>query len=450
MIAIATFAAGVGAGWWIKPAAPDTSADATPPSQALPTKTGNERPTGPDDRKRLDELLSQVTKQAHQSMFQPQKKDSDPGPVIDAADYPKLLEALQQSAGLSGLSFENKSAFGKLLGDWYAADPSRAANWVRSLKNAGDRRELGEVLVAAAVKNDYEAAVRLMQDFSVSDQGTIQVPESLMKAAAKRGAEELLKLCLLSPSQGSAMGHSISYPRDFDFRAAIQGFADSGAKGVKPSTYPSNLWDEWAKRDSEAAFRYYVESKPQGSLGHLHNYFSTLRQSASSDELASKVALALSIGGSDERMLNSLGGGLGAPNMGPGNPTLVPDMLAKLPDNIDQTGLRAALVKMTAWEGEDGSGRRDAFLRDLEPDERVVIITSIFSKKDGPQWDQPSLDSLKKTLVSLGHSAEQVKELVPDAPKQEEGSVGGVVVGGVSFGSGFVQEDEEPEESHEE
>ena len=447
MIAIATFAAGVGAGWLIKPASSDAVASSAAPSASLPTKTSNDRPTGADDRKRMDDLLSQVTQQARQAMFQ-QKAEPDQGPAIDVADYPKLLETLQQRAGLSGLSFEDKGAFGKLLGDWYAADPSRATNWLRSLKNAADRKELGEVLIAAATKNDYEGAIRLMQDFSSGADGALQVPEPLMKAAAKRGADELLKLCLLSPSQGSAFGYPVSFPQNFDFRAAIQGFAEAEAKGVKPSSYPSNLWDEWAKRDSETAFRYFVESKSKGSLGQLDSYFSNLAESTPADELASKVALALSLGASDERMLSSLGGGLGSRGMQ--NPAVVPEMLAKLPTEIDQAGLRAALIATTAWEGKDGASRRDSYLRDLEPDQRVIIVKNVFAKKNGGQWDQASIDSLRESLVAFGHPAEQVKELVPDPPKQEGGSY--TMSGSVSFGSGFLpqkvggESEESPEE----
>ena len=442
MIAIGTFAAGVGVGYLINPAAPDASANATAASEALPTKGKNERSTEPAERQRLDGLLSQVIERSKRVYPGEEKKDQGPEPTIDAADYPKLLDALQRRAGLSGLSDNDKAAFGKLLGDWFAADPNRATNWVRAIQNAGDRRQLGGVLVATAIKTDYEAAVRLAQDFCVNNDGILVVPEFLMKAAAERGAAELLTLCSLSNGDGSSSGYSPSYAADFDFKAALQGFDELAAKGLKPTTYPANLMDEWAKRDPEAAFRWFVTSESKGFVGGFSSYFSALSRKASADELASKVSLALSIGGTHEGMLNTIAGQLSEPGLGGSNLKLVSETLAKLPDAIDEINFRTALMRTTAWSGKEGSGHRERYLQELEPEERVTMMKAIFEPEDAPQWDQGSIDSLKESLVALGHSAEQVKALVPDAPKQEEGGSGGVVFG-VLGGSGFLPSEEE-------
>jgi hypothetical protein len=447
MIAVATFAAGVGAGWLIKPAASsETSASSAAASSSRPTKSGNERPTDSAERQRLEGLLSHMAERA-QLVFVDGHPETTLEPPIDVADFPKLLEALQQRAGLSGLSSGDQTLFGKLLGDWYAADPQRAANWVRTLKNPNDRRTLGEVLIAAAAKSDYDEAVRLMQEFSIKDDGGVQVPDVLVKAAAERGAEALLKLCSMSAGEDDGAGGSApSYPGDFDFRTALEGFNGLKAKSVKLASYPLNLLEEWTKRDPEAAMRWYAEQGSEKARGaSLSVYFTNLALSGSADELASKVAMAASIAGPKDHILQDIGSGLGG-GVFPVNPLVLSQMLSKLPEGLDQTGLRAALMETTmgASGGQEKAAFRESLLSDLEPAERVSLLQTLFANKEETRWEEDSLDSLKQSLVKLGHSKQQIAELLPKSGVHVETfSLG-------NAGAGFIQEDEEPKEDHEE
>jgi hypothetical protein len=439
-IAIATFAAGVGVGLLIKPGTPDAPATSATLSGTQPTKTSNERPTDSAERQRIDGLLSHMTQRARPVFFDG-NQDTTLEPAIEAADYPKLLEALQQRAGLSGLSSEDQNLFGKLLGDWYAADPQRAASWVRTVKNPDDRRELGEVLVATAAKSDYDEAIRLMQEFSIKDDGGLQVPDVLIKAAATRGAEELLKLCSMSVGEDDGAGGSApSYPVDFDFRTALEGFNGLKAKGVKLASYPLNLLEEWTKRDPETALQWYAGQGPDKARGaSLSVYFTNFMQSATADELASKIAMALSVAGPKEHIVQDISSGLNN-SVFPVNPLVLSQMLSKLPEGLDQTGLRVALMDSSSGSGggKEGSALRESLLGDLEPGERVSLLQTVFADKENTRWEPESLDSLKQSLVKLGHSEQQIAELLPKT---------GTSVKTISFGtigSGFLQEDEEP------
>jgi hypothetical protein len=415
VIAILTVAAGGVAYWLIKPVTPDSSvASGTPP-----TNTSHKRKVVPEDRERKDALISQVAEQATRAPFA-----REPGPAIDAADYPKLLEALLKRGGKEGrasLSYSDKAAFDKLIGDWYAADPDRATRWVRATKTPEDLKELGDILIATAVGKDYEAAIRLMQEFSINKDGAVMIPEVVMKAAALRGATELLELTSLSPlsvDKDPIAPLLLSYPKDFDFQAALEGFTELHAKGVKPATYPANLLDEWAKRDPEAAFRWFVDGDPGAHTSSFSSYFQDLARSASADELASSVSLALSVGGDSERMLEFIARQLCEHDADAESLARISEMLGKLPESVDQTRLRVALMQRTAWSGEAGAHRRESFLHELGPEERVFLMKHVFSDKGGP-WSSDSLDSLKQTLLALGHPAEQVSQLVPAAAKDE-------------------------------
>jgi hypothetical protein len=404
----------------IKPATPDSPVNSVTPSAALPTK-GDKRPSLPDDRERKDALISQVADQATRAT-----SAREPGPAtgIDTKDFAKLLEALLKrggAAGRAGLDFRDKAAVDQLVSDWYAADPERATRWVRSLKDPQDLKELGDVLIATAVGKDYDAAIRLMQEFSHNKDGVVVIPETVMKAAAKQGAAELLKLSSLSPlsvEKDPVSPLTLSYPQDFDFQAALEGFNELHAKGVKPATYPADLLDEWAKRDPEAAFRWFANTDSKAHTSAFSSYFYDLAQSGSADDLASKVSLALSLGGDSQRMISSIAGQLCEHDADAESLARISEMLGKLPESVDQTGLRVALMQRTAWSGVDGADRRESFLQELRPEERVSLMKHVFRNGDAP-WSSDSLDSLKQTLIGLGHTADQVGELVPK-PAEEE------------------------------
>jgi hypothetical protein len=419
VIAIVTVIASGVACWMIKPGPAEPSVTSDTSSGASPAKSSHKRPSVPDDRERKDALISEVAGQATRAPYA-----REPGPAIDGADYPKLLEAILRHGGAdgrSGLAFSDKAAFDKLVGDWYAADPERATRWVRSIKNPEDLRELGDVLIATAVGKDYDAAICLMQEFSLNKDGQVVIPETVMKAAALHGAAELLELSSLSPlsvEKDPVAPLLLSYPQDFNFQAALEGFAELHAKGVKPATYPANLLDEWAKRDPEAAFGWFVNSDPGTHTGTFSTYFYDLARSASADELASSVSLALSVGGNSERMLETIARNLCEHDADSDSLARISEMLGKLPEAVDQTGLRVALMQRTAWSGEDGAHRRESFLHELGPEERVSLMKHVFSDKGSP-WSSDSLDSLKQTLIALGHPAEQVSQLVPEAAKDE-------------------------------
>lgn len=440
VIAIAAFVAGVGAGWLIKPSAPDAPAISAAPS---PTKTSNERPTDFAERQRIDGLLSHMRQRARPIFFD-ENQGATPEPTIDVADYPKLLEALQQRAGLSGLSSEDQTLFGRLLGDWYAADPRRATSWVRTVKNPHDRRELGEVLIATAAKIDYDEAIRLMQEFSIKDDGGLQVPDVLMKAAAIRGAEELLKLCSMSVGEDDGAGGSApSYPEDFDFRTALEGFNGLKAKGVRLASYPLNLLEEWTKRDPETAMRWYAGQGSEKARGaSLSVYFTNFMQSATADELASKVAMALSVAGPKEHIVRDIGSGLNN-SIFPVNPLVLSQMLSKLPEGLDQTGLRAALMESSSGSGggKEGIAFRESLLGDLEPGERVSLLQTVFANREDTQWEEDSLNSLKQSLIKLGHSEQQIAELLPKSGSRVE------TISFGTLGAGFIPQEEEPAEA---
>lgn len=444
MVAIIAFAAGAGTCWMIKPSTQGIWAGSATPSGTLPTKSGNERPSNPDERQRIDSLLSQLT-EGTQPVFLDEEEDLEPEHTIDVEDYPKLLEALQQRAGISGLSGTDQSAFEQLLGDWYVIDPVHAANWVRGLKNANDRRELGENLIGIAAKSNYDEAIRLMQDLSIRDDGGLLVPDSLVEAAASRGAEELLRLCSMSVGVDDATGASaLSYPPDFDFRTALEGFNGLKAKGVSLANYPVNLLEEWTKLDPEAAMRWYATQGSEKARGtSLSTYFTNLALSGSVDELASKVAIAASIAGPKDHILEDIGSGLGNGGFAD-NPLVLSQILSKLPDGLDQTGLRTALMESTTGSGRGAQAAtfRESLLNDLEPGERISLLQAIFANKEETHWEEESLDSLKQSLIKLGHPEKQIAELLPTS---------GVRVGVFfpdNINANFIREDGEPEEDH--
>ena len=111
IIGVLIFALGAGSGWMLKPDRP-TAQLTPPPSSRYREQAVVPRPSGAADSQRLEGILSGLSKGLWPLRME---KDAADGSEIATDDFPGLLALLQQRAGLTGLSYEDREVFGKLL-----------------------------------------------------------------------------------------------------------------------------------------------------------------------------------------------------------------------------------------------------------------------------------------------------------------------------------------------
>lgn len=400
VIAVLMFALGAGVGWIVvkRPVVSASHEDerGTRPAMGVGLSSSPAEGDRAAGRRRMEEILRARHESPH---------DEFRLPDLTPDEYAGVLDAFRHRAGLTGLSWDERSLFGKVLGAWHGKDPEAAADWVRGLELREDRMNLGEVLVAAAAKADFDEAVRLMKEFSVNEEGVVKVPESMLNRAAQMGAGKLVELLALSDGKGGSTGFSIRYPGDFDYRQALDGIADLGESGIRLSTYPTNLLSEWARRDPEAALRWAASGR--GVPMDLDEYFRNL-------ESAERMIDAISIIASSEdggyRLYLRMGYSVEQERQGE-----LREALAQLPEDVDQFAVRTGLLRATNYQGARQASLREDLLAGLTSQERATAMRALFGE-GGSAWNRESRASLRETLVKLGHEEQEAEELVPRLP----------------------------------
>lgn len=249
---IPTFAAGFGAAWWLKPEPPRVEHEVARPKV-------EPRAPGRDSGLR-EAVITPDTKLDGLADLRFRDGDlSDALAAIPVAEIPGLLAALRDRAGYLGLDYRNKSVLEKLVVHWFDQAPNEALLWVLSLEPETDREGLLRELVRHEAERDFDAALALARRVS-GEGGPVDFLLGLQQMAADRGAGRLLELARLSAGKDSgSSGIDLTYPPDFDFRMVLDGLADLGAwlgDGEKITSVPSNLLDEWTRRDPQAAFEW--------------------------------------------------------------------------------------------------------------------------------------------------------------------------------------------------
>lgn len=249
---IPTFVAGFGVAWWLKPDPPPVESEVLRP-KVVP------RPPGADSGLRESVLTHDTTLDALGDLRFDEEFEEELA-AIDPAEVPVLLAALSERAGYFGLGSRDEEVLGKLLLHWYDADPDAALVWVLARASAADRERLLDQLINHEAGRDLDRAIALANRYLRVADGAVNISGRMLKEAVDQGPEKLLEVLRLGVGRSrESSGSDMAYPAAFDFHRVLDGLSElskSLEEDEAITTVPTNLVEEWARRDPQAAFEW--------------------------------------------------------------------------------------------------------------------------------------------------------------------------------------------------
>lgn len=209
---------------------------------------------------RVDELLKKLTNAEYDN-----EKKSTVLAEIETSELLLLIEKISESAGITGLDYKEKEQLEDLLVEWCERDADAALAWADGTKNPRDRKALlGKVISHIAEKN-LETGIELVLQYCRNEEVGWDIPYSISNKIVSTDADQMLRLTAqFVSSKGGTSGYSGEFPPNYDFRKALDGLAaikSSLKQSESFSVLPTNLMEEWAKMDPDAAWQWLSEDK---------------------------------------------------------------------------------------------------------------------------------------------------------------------------------------------
>ncbi|MGJ8642526.1 MAG: hypothetical protein ACSHX9_03885 [Luteolibacter sp.] len=182
---------------------------------------------------------------------------------VAIGEIPGVIELLLQQAGPSGLSSTLRSSIDNMLEKWAKEDFQGALAWASAHPNRNAAKDFLETILEEHATENFDETIAIIKSLQNDPSINLELGNDLIKPAAERGAKEAFEVLALFPStDGSYGGHDIQFPKDFNF----QTFADLvsahiNKEGKNPSPFeffPTNVYEEWAKVDAQAALQFYL------------------------------------------------------------------------------------------------------------------------------------------------------------------------------------------------
>jgi len=399
----ATFALGFATAWTTKPTAPPATATAGSPTPGHPATTKSVRPPkdGPD------RLAAGIIKQLDEASYD-ETESSAILSDISSAGFLEIIQDYTRRAGVTGLDYDDQQKVQKLITAWYAKDPDAALQWVLGLAKPKDRQEFLTQLIGDVSKTDLDTALTLLREHGKQEDGGWNVPSNLVQELGKRDAATMLRsLEHFISSNGSCSGSQIEFAPGFDFRAALDGFADIQAR-LAPSqslaSIPTNLLGEWAKRDSSAAWAWLQEGK-KVPFNDMEVFFNGYTRIASPEEVADMLVEAMALKSVSSQKFELAWHVLADQP----SASMISRFLESDPGGRDET-LQALFAESTRGTG----GRFDEFkqllLREMSGTERSAVLASRFEHGLVPA----EVSFYTPLLRQLGHSDEEIRQMLPE------------------------------------
>lgn len=207
---------------------------------------------------------------------------SNPPPVVPITDIPAVIAQLLSQAGPYGLPWELKSAIDKMLTQWAKEDFNGALAWATAYPNLNAASNFLQTILKVHAKEDFDNTLAILATLRDTPGLHVEVGSELFGLGVKRGAGQAFEILDASISyDGGSSGSTADFPADFDFAIFAKLISDrieqakSENKQVGFDFFPSNLLDEWAKRDPTAALEFYLGDTdlPFNDLGNITNTF---------------------------------------------------------------------------------------------------------------------------------------------------------------------------------
>jgi TPR repeat protein len=136
---------------------------------------------------------------------------------------------------------------------------------VEQIGNPKDRKTLLDELISHVAEKDLQKGLELARRYCRKENGNWDIPYQLGSAIFSQDAENMVRTVGEFVSSGdSSSGMGAQLPVAYDFRKALDGLAALNASlkpGEKLAFVPTNLLEEWTRRDPSAAWEWVGEGK---------------------------------------------------------------------------------------------------------------------------------------------------------------------------------------------
>jgi hypothetical protein len=251
----------------------DVSSKHQPPPPEAKRVTKSARPSKPSPQQSAhsSKWLS-IGKNAKDFSYDEKRKFLE---SLPAQDRMTALEAFAAQAGLKGLDYQVESMMESILSQW--ADENFSDAWDSALRQPSDglREFMTSELLNHLAKSDPQRAFDLhLEQLAIHPKFHSSAPSTLLSANLKVGTSEYLATLAKLPFGNGSVGSDEEFAENFDFEAAMEGVENlrKSQKNLQPSNFPSNFFYEWAKRDREAVYAWWSQSKttlPFNDLGDI-------------------------------------------------------------------------------------------------------------------------------------------------------------------------------------
>lgn len=404
---LCTFALGFGVAWSVKP---DTAASGSEASTAGPRKHSRPMAGTAGRNGEYRAVLSDMREHRLNSVKLNSALDQ-----LDLEELPDLLAALAARAGVSGLDMEDKSVFEKILKHWYKKNPDAALAWVLALESEQDQRSMLRNFLELETANDLDGAIALLEMIGSLFDKAPRIPMGLIKKAAARDVDTLLRVCVAGMGKGNGTGGmGLEYVENFDFAAALNGLAAAEAaatEGQKFSTLPSNMLQEWAKREPQAALNWLQLDKEVTFNSGIEPFLSGYKLVASDEEMGSFVAHLYEVDGGYDQAWNALSQ---LEDEG-----VVRHFLTDAAEHGSKEQHLEGLFRASlTGSGSSDDGMRTELLSMMDSQSRYQLLAS---DKGTLVRSSYMREALRPALKQMGHSPEEIEQMLPEPTKNAAG-----------------------------
>ena len=273
----------------------------------------------------------------------------------------------------------------------------------------GDREQLLRELVSHVAEQDLDAAIALARNCAPENGAAPDLPLGLQQKAVDAGKEKLLELCRLSigKSDGTS-GLDLNYPPDFDFAGTLDGLVellDSLEEGQRLTSIPSNLLEEWTRRDPQAAFEW-VSKGHELSFNEMEDFIEAYAEVGGADEVGALVGEIFK--GDDSRDFERYGLVWEALSEAPRAETLEGFLAAAGESGTRDVLLSGLLNRSRGGVGGSYTHARRVIIEGMTPEQRMAALPASHLTDDMRQ-------ELIPDLRRLGHTEAEIERMTAPA-----------------------------------
>lgn len=328
---------------------------------------------------------------------------------IPTGDIPLLIEHWSKRAGFSGLDYSEQHQIQQLVKGWYEKEPDTVLAWVAGMESRKDRQGLLSEIVGTEAKRDFSRAMQIAKQYGTREQGGLDMPHEVREKLDECDPAQFMEILSAFPSDGSGSTLSdVNFKENFDF-AQLASLMDKDLSAAVKQSYsftPQNFVTEWTKANPDAAWQWLKDNNGGSPFNDTHAFFKSLAEFRTKEQISAFVIEQMGSRTDDEAKFSLAWQALTAkPDAGQ-----IADFMTRLP------GERISnLERLAETSANSSGGEYDEFknllVSEMTPEERRIVVPKAFSSHHGSD----SRNMMARTLRQLGHTSEEINEMLPPA-----------------------------------